>query len=221
MRKFSSYGPIDPTIHYHASRTILIDCICARLLGEDPSQGGHYITIWSPLQAGESWVTNQVLYRLQKAQPTFDVVKLTIQDLNRSSMVETLRSIIKRLADNLGRSLPTVDSLSSFAEVFFKPVLSKPLILIIDEFDALQPPIAQNLIEVFRNIHMRRSQCKDKSIYEKDVLLYGLALGGAQTLLVLDNQVESPFSVQCSIHIPKHYLESQSAGTQAAGFGTL
>jgi hypothetical protein len=45
MRKFSSYGPLNTKLHYYAPRTGLIDQALGYLLGEQPDEGGHYITI--------------------------------------------------------------------------------------------------------------------------------------------------------------------------------
>ncbi len=45
MRKFSSYGPIDPDVHYFASRKNLIDRAYTQLVGENPGKTGYYITV--------------------------------------------------------------------------------------------------------------------------------------------------------------------------------
>jgi hypothetical protein len=45
MRKFSSYGPIDTELHYYVPRQPLIDSAVNRLAGEEPTRGGHYITV--------------------------------------------------------------------------------------------------------------------------------------------------------------------------------
>ncbi len=44
MRRFSSYGPIDPKLHYHAPRKKLIDNAAHHLQGTPDAEGGHYIT---------------------------------------------------------------------------------------------------------------------------------------------------------------------------------
>ncbi|MFN8486406.1 MAG: hypothetical protein U0350_02365 [Caldilineaceae bacterium] len=61
MRKFSSYGPIDTKLHYYAPRPALIQQAYAQKLGENPADGGHYITVWGPRQTGKTWVMQQVL----------------------------------------------------------------------------------------------------------------------------------------------------------------
>lgn len=202
MRKFSSYGPIDADIHYHAPRTELIDQIYAQLLGENPDQNGHYITIWAPRQTGKSWVTNQVLHLLRKTQPTFDVVKLSLQDLSQATLPEALKRLGERLSRALEIELPPVETLSLFTEIFSHRVLTKPLLLILDEFDALAPEIIRGLVSVFRNIYNLRYQEIDTPTNEKEFLLHGLALIGVRAVLGVDNATGSPFNVQRSVLIP-------------------
>ncbi len=55
MRKFSSYGPIDPELHYHVPRQELVNGAIQELLGDYPGKGGHYITVWAPRETGKTW----------------------------------------------------------------------------------------------------------------------------------------------------------------------
>ncbi len=48
MRRFSSYGPINPKLHYYVPRQALVDQAVTHLVGEVPDEGGHYITVWAP-----------------------------------------------------------------------------------------------------------------------------------------------------------------------------
>jgi hypothetical protein len=54
MRRFSSYGPINTKLHYYAPRKELIAGAITQLMGENPSEGGHYITVWAPRQTGKT-----------------------------------------------------------------------------------------------------------------------------------------------------------------------
>ena len=60
MRKFSSYGPVSTKLHYYAPRQALIDAAMGQLIGQDPDQGGHYITVWAPRQTGKTWVMQSI-----------------------------------------------------------------------------------------------------------------------------------------------------------------
>jgi len=50
MRKFSSYGAVDPELHYYVPRQELIDGVIQQLKGDNPDKGGHYITVWLPVK---------------------------------------------------------------------------------------------------------------------------------------------------------------------------
>lgn len=64
MRKFSSYGPLDPELHYYVDRKVLVNQAFTQLVGENPDRGGHYMTVWGTRQAGKSWIMQQVYRRL-------------------------------------------------------------------------------------------------------------------------------------------------------------
>ena len=54
MRTFSSYGPVSKESHYYVPRTELVKQARQLLLGKDPDEGGHYITVWASRQCGKS-----------------------------------------------------------------------------------------------------------------------------------------------------------------------
>jgi len=175
-----------------------------QLKGENPDEGGgHYITVFAPRQTGKTWIMQEVFLKLQQ-EKQFDVVYLPLQhfynitDINR--MVQLLaRKLIKQL--NLEKTL-TINTLEDFEELFERETLSKPLILILDEFDSLSETVIAGLVSFFRNIyHSRRSQA-DKPTTEKNYLLHSLALIGVRTVLGVENVKGSPFNVQRSVHIP-------------------
>jgi predicted AAA+ superfamily ATPase len=63
MRRFHSYGPINNKLHYYAPRKELIQRTFTRLIGENPDEGGHYITVWAPRQTGKTWIMQEVMIR--------------------------------------------------------------------------------------------------------------------------------------------------------------
>ena len=67
MRRFSSYGPINSKLHYYAPRKELIDNSYTKLIGENPLEGGHYITVWAPRQCGKTWVMQEVVRRIKQS----------------------------------------------------------------------------------------------------------------------------------------------------------
>ncbi|MDM8561239.1 AAA-like domain-containing protein [Candidatus Parabeggiatoa sp. HSG14] len=203
MRKFSSYGPVDRDLHYYVPRQELIDGAFQQLLGDDPNKGGHYITVWASRQTGKTWIMREVFLKLTR-DTEFDVVILSLQhlqeieDVNRVAQL-IARKLIKQL--NLEKEI-TIDSLDDFDRLFERDILKKPLILILDEFDALKPSSIAGLIGVFRHIYMSRQNQVDKSTGEKDYLLHSIALIGVRAVLGVGNVKGSPFNVQRSVHIP-------------------
>ena len=202
MRKFSSYGPIDTEEHYYAPRTKLIERTYQQLLGENLAKSGHYLTIWAPRQTGKTWITNQVLYRLHKEVPQFDVVKLNLQDLEDVTVAGIYQSIIDKLRLTLNVELPAAETQQAFAACFSNTNLKKPLILMLDEFDALQEEAIRGLVNVFRNIYLHRQQEIDRPTDAKTYLLHSVALIGVRSVLGVENTSGSPFNIQRSVQIP-------------------
>jgi hypothetical protein len=202
MRTFSSYGPIDKDNHYYAPRIALLEDACQQLIGEDPTKGGHYITVWAPRQTGKTWLMQQVMERL-RAQGDFEVAILTMQFARN---VQDEQVVLRVLTDGLSRwfrrDFPTIASFADLANLFTSQWFSKPLILILDEFDALEESIINAFAALFRSIYTQRSNEMDRPSAEKSYLLHGLALIGVRSVLGIENVSGSPFNVQRSLRVP-------------------
>ena len=202
MRKFSSYGPINTKLHYYAPRKELMQRAHLQLTGEIPEEGGHYITVWAPRQTGKSWAMNNVLFKL-RSDKRFDAVKIELEVLKTEKEIGAVLSYIgEHLARGLNKKFTGADTSSGFQDIFRKSALEKPLILILDEFDALEEEAISALVSVFRNIYNIRQRQTDKKTGKKDYLLHSLALIGVRSVLGIENQRGSPFNVQRSVHIP-------------------
>ncbi|MDM8520152.1 AAA-like domain-containing protein [Anaerolineales bacterium HSG6] len=204
MRKFWSYGSPLKTSHYYVSRQELVDRAILKLIGENPDEGGHYITIWAPRQRGKTWIMEEVMFTLRdhSAYEAFDVVHIPLEDLKLKKSVEAIiEDITHQILERLGRS-DLINQHLFFRDVFKRGVLSKPLILILDEFDALLLEAISGIVSAFRNIHFLRRQQADKPSAERDYLLHGVALIGVRAVLGIENKTGSPFNVQHSLHIP-------------------
>jgi len=203
MRKFSSYGPINQKIHYSVPRKALITQVLLQLKGDELEEGGHYMTIWAPRQTGKTSIMQEVFFKL-KQEPQFEVVLLSLQFL---AEVTDVNQVAQRIAKKLFKQLNlnkniVINAFEDFEQLFELEVLTKPLILILDEFDALSEVAINRLVNVFRHIYNTRQTQLDKSTAEKDYLLHGLALIGVRTALGIENAKGSPFNIQRNIHIP-------------------
>jgi hypothetical protein len=202
MRRFNSYGPIDTDIHYYAPRKELIETAYTHLVGENPTKGGHYITVWAPRQTGKTWVMREILFELKK-NPRFDTLVVNLENLKNETDVGTIIEIISReIGEGLNKPLTGVNTQAQFQEMFKKDILDKPLILILDEFDALPEFAINALVTSFRSIYNKRQYESDKSTGQKTYLLHAVALIGVRSVLGIENEKGSPFNVQRSLHIP-------------------
>jgi hypothetical protein len=202
MKRFSSYWPLDTEIHYYAPRKELIQNIYIQLTGENPNKGGHYFTVWAPRQTGKTWLMQEILFCLKKDN-RFNILKINLEILkNEKDVTTVINSIAAEIGKGLNKNFTTVNTEIQFQEIFRKNNLEKPLILILDEFDALVEPAINALVGVFRNIYITRIDERDKPTEQKQYLLHGVALIGVRSVLGIDNERGSPFNVQHSIHVP-------------------
>ncbi len=202
MRKFSSYGQVNRNLHYYTPRTALIEKAYRGLLGDSPDEGGHYLTVWAPRQAGKSSVMLEVMRRLQQNED-FDVALFSMQSAKNVHHVEgILKLFAKELQAQLNATLPPLCSWEELPDLFSSKALSKPLILIVDEFDALDEEFINAFANEFRKIYTERNNEIKKKNPEKHYLLHGLALIGIRSVPGIENVSGSPFNVQQSLHIP-------------------
>ena len=213
MRKFSLDGPVDTDLHYYVPRQALIDRAVHHLVGEDPTKGGHYITVWAPRQRGKSWIMQQAMWQLQNSPSVvpFDVLKINLEHLKMAAdTVRVAQLITNELCKKLGLPPITIQHLSDFYAVFKRDVLRNPLILILDEFDSLTPQTINGLNSVFRNIYNTRRDQSGTST-KMDYRVHGMALIGVRSILGLDDPRSIPFNVQRSLQIPNLTFDEVAA----------
>jgi hypothetical protein len=202
MRRFHSYGSIDTEEHYYAPRKELIEKAYTQLIGYNPQKGGHYFTVWAPRQTGKTWIMQQILFRLRK-DPRFHVLKLNLEILKDEKSVNfILNTIAEEICKGLNKKFTRIKNKKQFQEIFAKSGLENPLVLILDEFDAIKETGINAVVSTFRNIYFRRMDEGDQPSDKRTYLLHGVALIGVRRVLGIENQEGSPFNVQRSIHIP-------------------
>ena len=212
MRKFSSYGPVNTKLHYYVPRQELVDRACTQLLGENPDEGGHYITVWAPRQRGKTWVMRETFLAMRQERPEFEIVVLSLQHLRTVQDADKVIQIIaQELIKKLSLEHVQVQTVNEFERLFRREILAKPLILILDEFDALPESAISGIAGVFRNVYNSRQYQSDRVSAEKDYVLHGVALIGVRSVLGIENVTGSPFNVQRSVHIPNLTFEEVEA----------
>ncbi len=207
MRRFTSYGPPDTDVHYYAPRKELIQRAYTRLIGENPEKSGHYLTVWAPRQTGKTWTIQQILSPLKKDE-RFDTLVVNLERLKDEKKVgRVLDTIAGKIGEGLGKKFTRVTTQNKFQEIFKKGVIHKPLILVLDEVDALEEAAINTLASAFRSIYIDRSYEMEKNTDQRSYLLHSVALIGVRSVLGIENKKGSPFNVQRSLHIPNLTLD--------------
>src|SRR5271163_2504503 len=81
MRRFSSYGPVDPAEDFCVERRELVERCVAELV-DNPDKGGHYFTIWAPRQTGKTWIMRRAIEDIRARHgDRFRVGALSMQGL--------------------------------------------------------------------------------------------------------------------------------------------
>ena len=200
-RKFSSYGPIDLEYEYGVPRRALIERAVNQLVGESPVKGGHYFTVWAPRQTGKTWVLQNALRKLLEDERYYTIkCNLQVGDIGEDP-VATANYIIDRMNGSFELSIPKITAMGEFQDSFSRRYLSKPMILILDEFDSLEPHTIQKLVGEFRNMYIRGNE-PDGGKDRYAPMLHGLALIGVRSVLGVENPKGLPFNVQRSMRIP-------------------
>ncbi|MCP5107730.1 MAG: hypothetical protein GY950_30360 [bacterium] len=202
MRRFSSYGPVNSKLHYHVPREKLIHRAFSNLMGENHDESGHYITVWAPRQCGKTWVMQEAVEKL-KQSGKFDAAIITMERAKEvKEENEVMEIFIEKLQNALEKSFPQIEKIKEIPTLFSKKYFQKPVILILDEFDALEEEFINRFAGIFRDMFVSRTNERNKISRDKAYLLHGLALIGVRSVLGIENETGSPFNVQRSLHIP-------------------
>ncbi len=96
-----------------------------------------------------------------------------------------------------------LDWTHDFQNLFTAQYFDRPLLLILDEFDSLEPDTIQQLVGEFRNMYIARLRNPGGNLLtDSPYLLHGVCLIGVRAVLGVENAKGSPFNVQRSMHIP-------------------
>lgn len=196
MRRFHSYGPVDPTEHFCVERHELVERCVQQLLG-NPDKSGHFFTIWAPRQCGKTWLMRRAIEEIRaRYGDRFAIGALSMQGLLKATEGDDVffRNVPGMFKEGFALKPPVPAGWEGWRELFAREggLFDRPLILLIDEFDALPPPVIDALVNGFRKIYLAR----------EGYVLHGLALIGVRAVLGVDSDRGSPFNVQRSLHVP-------------------
>jgi hypothetical protein len=143
------------------------------------------------------------VFKRLKNKDNFEIVLLTLQSAKSVQTTEKVLALfVNELAQKLARELPPITSWEQLPSLFSPSYFTRPLILILDEFDALHEEFINSFANEFRKMYTDRLNEPGKMTYEKTSLLHGLALIGVRSVLGIEHVTGSPFNVQRSVHIP-------------------
>ena len=202
QKTFSSYGPVSRKGNYYVPRNELLEKTYNQLIGDIPEEGGHFFTVWAPRQAGKSWLVREAMFRIYHEQK-FDVAKINLEAIKGKNTGQSAANyIIKELNRILNKKIPYIKDVENFQDIFTTENFNRPLILILDEFDALEDITIQELVARFRDIYLKRRDTIEIENEFNPFLLHGLALIGVRSVLGIGNQKGSPFNIQRSLKVP-------------------
>lgn len=203
MRRFNSYGPVNPKNHFAVPRKQLVAACVENLIG-DPDDGGHYFTLWAPRQTGKTWLMQTAKADIDRCCPDRFVThgmsfgNFRGMQYTHPDGVELPEVLIDILELELPGH-PHVQTWKDFTYLFSTEhgLWRQPLILLIDEVDTTPPPLLDLIVGRFREMYLNRSSNH----------LHGLALVGVSAVLGVESERGSPFNIQRAIRVPNFTKE--------------
>lgn len=122
-------------------------------------------------------------------------------------LLYVIQSMAQQIINELQLGDIKVETINDLYALFTPEVLQKPLILIVDEFDAINQEAITKIVSVLGHIYLQRQRQANVPTREKGFLLHGVALIGVRAVLEVENVTGSPFNVQRSLNIPNLTLD--------------
>ena len=203
MRRFTSYGPVNPKSNFYVERRALVESCVDALVGGPDEEGGHYFTIWAPRQTGKTWVMRRAIEEIRARHgDRFRVGTFSMQGVvvNEDDPEEAFFTFVPdRFKRGFGVKAPLPRTWDDWTRLFAREegYFDRPVILCLDEFDSLPKKLIDRLVALFRDMFLDRG----------GYFLHGLALVGVRSVLGVDSPRGSPFNVQRSLPIPNLTLD--------------
>ncbi|MFN8491928.1 MAG: ATP-binding protein [Caldilineaceae bacterium] len=200
MREFNTFGPVHPQYHYHVNRVVVKAALREKI------EKGRYLTLNAGRQTGKTTLFREVITELEQTEAYLGILVSfeTLRGYNRSEFYRWLR---QKLLDGLrGRiSQPLLDWVAtveltehnSFGLLLRNlcTQVGKAGVLIIDEFDAIEPTLAEPMLAVLREMYLARY---DPSYHA----LQSVILVGVRNVPALLGGTQSPFNIADQFTVP-------------------
>ena len=205
MREFNIFGPVDPQLHYH------VDRVEVKLAIRRKIDKGRYFTLNAARQTGKTTLFREVVAELETEGQYFSIL-LSFGDLRGYSTTrfyERLSQAIQiHFLDELqvldGETRPEKAALRDHGD-FGDWLLEtgrrlgrgsgRRGVLIIDEFDAISPELAEPLLAVFREMYLNRH----KPAFQ---VVQSVILVGVRNIPALLSGSQSPFNIADQYQVP-------------------
>ena len=189
MRFFNTSGPCDPDKHYTVMRAALV------AEGQKLVDQGRYFTIFSPRQAGKTTYFQLLFHELQ--QKAYAPIWITLEGLKTLSQERFYQALDQLLHRQLAKYQIEVDhklrDQFSIQELFAKALpIAPPIVLVIDEFEAIPTIVLSDFLHTLRSIYQQR----------EFYALHSVMLVGVSTLAELVVSSASPFNIVDQLQIP-------------------
>jgi hypothetical protein len=147
-------------------------------------------------ETGKTWLMRRVKEEIKKRySERFIVGDMSMQgvELEEKPVEAFLKWLPYLVRDTFNLPVDEPMDWMAWQNLFHKKrgIFDRPVILFIDEFDKLPPKVIDRLVNIFRNMYLKRE------IY----LLHGLALIGVRAVLGVENRRGSPFNVQRALQV--------------------
>jgi AAA+ ATPase superfamily predicted ATPase len=189
MRYFNTSGPCNPKEHYTVMRPALI------AKGKLKVERGRFFAIFAPRQAGKTTYFQLLVEELKK-EGNYTPIWISFESLKtatRAEFYEYLNHVIWRELAAYNVKFDHTIKNQLHVELFFEQLRrhTKPMLLVIDEFEGIPDIVLSELMHAFRQMYHQK----------QNYGLQALILVGVSTVAELVVSSASPFNVVDELQI--------------------
>jgi len=193
MREFNTSGPCDPALHYTVMREFLMR------EGQKKVNKGRFFTLFAPRQAGKTTFFKLLLNELENDFTTVWISFENLKTVSKEEFYQELNHKLHRgLSKHKGQSELIIHNSISLDHFLEKTSdQSKPVVLVIDEFEGIPDCVLSEVMHTFRQIYHQKEYYR----------LHSLILVGVSTIAELVVSGASPFNIAEELELPYFTFE--------------